>query len=106
MIHVGQRKFTEAEELVRVTGPFHIEIVSEIEPQVDLPALQLVNDGAVVNAMNGHARVKQTVSLPAVWAVIPEGRAWPRLLSVVCRVLSLRTARESPEFCVNASRIG
>ena len=75
MIHVGQRKFTEAEELVRATGPFHIEIVAEVEPQVDLPALQLVNDGAVVNAMNGHARVKQTVSLPAVWAVIPEGRA-------------------------------
>ena len=40
MIHVEKRKFTEAEELVRVTGPFHTEIVAEIESQGDLPALQ------------------------------------------------------------------
>ena len=69
VIEIGQRKFAQAEKPVRVPGPFHIQVVAEIEGHLDLRALQFVHDGAVVDALNGRERpvavVKEPVALLA-----------------------------------------
>src|SRR5579884_4410562 len=66
MLQVRERELAQAEKPVGMAGPFHVEIVAEIEGQRDAAALQLVDDGAVVDAADGResavAIVKQPVA--------------------------------------------
>ena len=47
----------------RMACPFDIEIIAEIKLQGDLLALQLVDNGAVVDAMDRQSVVKQPAAL-------------------------------------------
>ena len=52
MPQVRNGKLADAEIVVGVSGPFDIQFVAEIEGRRNATALQLVDDGAVINAVN------------------------------------------------------
>src|SRR4051794_2157581 len=61
MIEVWQRKLADAEVPVGVPCPFDLEWIAVIEGQLDLLALEFVDDGAVVNAVDGNVPVAVSV---------------------------------------------
>src|SRR5687767_5678155 len=54
MVEIGQREFTQAKKPVRVPSPFHLEFVSPVEGERNAATLDLVDDGAIVNALYGR----------------------------------------------------
>jgi hypothetical protein len=61
MIEVWQRKLADAEVPVGVPCPFDVERIAVVEWQLDLLALEFVDDGAVVNAADGNVPVAVAV---------------------------------------------
>src|SRR5580704_9287219 len=62
MAQIGKREFADAEIPVRMTGPLNIHIVPEIKTGLDILALELVDDYAIVDAMDGDVAVIQAVA--------------------------------------------
>src|ERR1700678_2212024 len=69
MVEIREGKLADAEVPVRVAGPLEVELVTEIERERDVFAFELVNDGAVVDAVDGNlsagALVEEAVALLA-----------------------------------------
>src|ERR1039457_5039013 len=64
VVEIGKRKLAEAEKPVGVAGPFDVERVAEVEGELDVFTLELVDDGAVVDAVDGSLVVVEAVALP------------------------------------------
>ena len=52
VLEPGDRELTQTEEPVGVPGPLHLQVVSPVEGDYGFLALQLVEDGAVVDAVD------------------------------------------------------
>ena len=66
VIEVWKRKFADAEVPVGMAGPFDFERVAVVEGELDVFALEFVDDRSVVDAMNGDvaaiALIEKTVA--------------------------------------------
>ncbi len=67
MRQVRDRKLTDAEKPVGMAGPFHVQVVAKRKRQGGSSALELIHDGAVVDAADGDAACTLAVEqLPAL----------------------------------------
>jgi len=53
VVEVGEREFADAEVPVGMASPLDVEVVAVVEGELDVFALELVDDGAVVDAVDG-----------------------------------------------------
>jgi hypothetical protein len=53
VVEIGERELADAEVPVGMAGPLDLEVVPVVEGEVDLFALEFVDDGAVVDAVDG-----------------------------------------------------
>ena len=67
VVEVRERKFADAEVPIGVAGPLDVERVAIVEGELDVLSLELVDDGSVVDAVNGDfaaiALVEEAVAL-------------------------------------------
>ncbi len=67
MVEVREGELADAEVPVGVAGPLDVELVAVVEGELDFFALQLVDDGAVVDAVDGDlaaiAEVEEAVAV-------------------------------------------
>ncbi len=66
MLEVRQRELAETEEPIRMAGPFDLQVVAKIERRIDGAALQLIDDGAIVDAF--HRRWEAVEVVPEAMA--------------------------------------
>src|SRR5882757_6124310 len=57
MMQPGNGEFADAEVPIRMAGPLHIEIVAIVEGQGDAFPLELIDDGSVVDALDGKIAI-------------------------------------------------
>jgi hypothetical protein len=84
MIEVGERKFADAEVPVGVASPFDVEVVSVVERELDGFSLEFVDDGSIVDTMNGDfasfALIEEAIALLAEFGDVDGGDVEPVLV--------------------------
>src|SRR5579884_337119 len=64
MSDIRKREFTQAEKPVRMTRPFDVEVVAKIERKRYALALNLVHDGAIIDAVDRNQLAAAFVEEP------------------------------------------
>ncbi len=77
VVEIGQGEFADAEVPVGMAGPLDVERVAIVEGELDVFALELVDDGAIVDAMDGDlavfALIEEAVALLAEFGYVDGG---------------------------------